>query len=442
MTADLWTAAVKVLHDNDLGGWTKPAPRLYPYQWSWDSAFIAIGLVHVDPLRAARELETLFAAQWADGRVPHIVFNNETPAEDYFPDPGWWASQRFSPPAPANTPTSGLVQPPVHAIAAWHLAEVAGEVVRDRLRGLYPRLVAWHQYLVTHRDPDGRGLIVVYHPWESMDNSPRFDAALARVEVGDLPPYKRRDTGHIQDKSQRPTDAEYDRFLWLVNLLKASRYDDATIQPKLPLLVQDVFFSGIFAAANNALSQLAGWLGIESDRPELDAWATRFSKAVQQQWDETERLALDYDVRADAPIRVQTYAGFAPLLVPGLDPVLRDALVAELFGPRFVGAEGFKFPLIPSAAPGSPGFQRRSYWRGPVWPVMNWLYWWGLRQQGEERRAEELRQANLHLLMEPTSRFAEYLEPYTAEPLGSMDQSWTAAVALDWLAQDRSAGFS
>ena len=67
---------------------------------------------------------------------------------------------------------------------------------------------------------------------------------------------------------------------------------------------------------------------------------------------------------------------------------------------------------------------------------MNWLFWWGLRQQDAEARAEELRQANLQLLLKPTSRFAEYLEPYTGEPLGSMDQSWTAAVALDWLARD------
>jgi hypothetical protein len=433
--ADTWDSAVAVLRANDLGGWTKPAPALYPHQWSWDSAFIAIGLVHVDPARAMRELETLFAAQWRDGRVPHIVFNPNADAVDYFPDPGWWASQRFSPPAPAEIATSGLVQPPVHAIAAWHIAQTAGEQVRERLGALYPKLAAWHRYLATRRDPDEQGLVRVYHPWESMDNSPRFDAALGRVEVGELPAYRRRDTTLVVDASQRPSDAEYDRFLWLVELLKAVRYDDAEAQRTQPLLVGDVFFSAIFAAANHALSQLAAWLGVEADRAELDNLALRYSVAVQAQWDASDELALDQDLRSGSPIHVQTYAGLSPLLVPRLDPTLRDKLVSTLFGPRFAGAPGFKFRVIPSASPGSPGFDPRSYWRGPVWPVMNWLFCWALRQQGEARRAEELRQSNLELLRAPTSRFAEYLEPYTGEPLGSVDQSWTAAVALDWLSQ-------
>src|ERR1700730_18923302 len=108
-------AAQAVLRKNDLGGSTRPAPRLYPHQWSWDSAFIAIGLAQVDLDRALLELETLFAAQWADGRVPHIVFNPE--AADYFPGADWWASARTSPVAPRHPATSRLIQPPVHALA-------------------------------------------------------------------------------------------------------------------------------------------------------------------------------------------------------------------------------------------------------------------------------------------------------------------------------------
>jgi hypothetical protein len=53
---------------------------------------------------------------------------------------------------------------------------------------------------------------------------------------------------------------------------------------------------------------------------------------------------------------------------------------------------------------------------------------------GESERAEALRGAALQELAE--GGFAEYFEPFTGEPLGSHDQSWTAAVALDWLAYD------
>ncbi|MBD0358722.1 MAG: glycoside hydrolase, partial [Rubrobacter sp.] len=40
--------AAGVLRRNSLESWTRPAPALYPHQWSWDSAFIALGLAHLD----------------------------------------------------------------------------------------------------------------------------------------------------------------------------------------------------------------------------------------------------------------------------------------------------------------------------------------------------------------------------------------------------------
>jgi hypothetical protein len=38
--------AQMVLDLNWTGEYTKPGPRLYPHQWSWDSALIAIGYSH------------------------------------------------------------------------------------------------------------------------------------------------------------------------------------------------------------------------------------------------------------------------------------------------------------------------------------------------------------------------------------------------------------
>src|ERR1700678_3922055 len=81
-----------VLAQNSLGEATKPGPHLYPHQWSWDAGFIAIGLARVDARRACAELRSLFAGQWGNGMVPHIVFH---PGGDaYFPGPEEWETGR------------------------------------------------------------------------------------------------------------------------------------------------------------------------------------------------------------------------------------------------------------------------------------------------------------------------------------------------------------
>ena len=217
--ARLVARAAEILRKNDMGTWTKAAADLYPHQWSWDSAFIAIGLSHLDTRRAARELLTLFAHQWKNGKVPHIVFNPEAPPDSYFPGAEHWASATASPDAPPSPPyTSCLCQPPVHAIAALrilhgaaHEGEKVGAEASTFLHDIYPKLFAWHRYLATTRDPEGSGLVTIYHPWESgTDNSPRWDETLAAAEVGDLSPFPRRDLGHVGDPAERPTDADYD----------------------------------------------------------------------------------------------------------------------------------------------------------------------------------------------------------------------------------------
>jgi len=64
---------------------------------------------------------------------------------------------------------------------------------------------------------------------------------------------------------------------------------------------------------------------------------------------------------------------------------------------------------------------------------MNWLFAWALRRRGEIALADLWRSEGLAQLGDLA--FSEYYEPFTAEPLGSRNQSWTAAVALDWVAE-------
>jgi hypothetical protein len=144
-------------------------------------------------------------------------------------------------------------------------------------------------------------------------------------------------------------------------------------------------------------------------------------------------LCHDYDVRAGEEIRLRTFAGFAPLFAQTPDAGQRTIQLPLLDSADFCGDPQFRWRLLPSTSPAEPTFQPRNYWRGPIWPVIDWLLWRSLQLLGCTDRAEELRRDSLGQIA-ADGDFAEYFEPYTGKPLGSARQSWTAAVALDWLA--------
>jgi hypothetical protein len=435
--AELTARAAYALRANSAGSMTRAAPDLYPHQWSWDAAFVSVGIAHLDPRRATAELDHLFSGQWRTGMLPHIVFDPDE--HSYFPGPDRWATDEVSDDAPRAPRTSGICQPPVHALAVERIVAIADRqgaataaYVRNWLPGAYQRLLAWHRYLARERDPLGTGLIAVYHGWEGgMDNSPRWDGPYSRLVVpADLPPYERRDTRIVTDTSQRPTRLEYDRYLTSVEELKHAGYDDARIRATVGYLTTDVFMSAIFAAASDALTRIARMLGAD-EVAELEEHAERFRAGVAASVDADLGLALDTDLRAGQTLPVETVAGFAPLLSGGLDPAAEQAMIELLQSERWTGHPGLRYAVLPTTSLASPDFRSRAYWRGPSWPVINWLFVWMLERRGRADVAAPLREASLAQLAEGS--LAEYYEPLTGEPLGSANQSWTAAAALDLL---------
>ncbi len=428
-------AAVEALRRNDLGTMTTAAPSLYPHQWSWDAAFVAIGLARVDVARAVTELRSLLAGQWSTGMIPHIRFSPH--ADDYFPGPDRWGTDTV-PARPAGQRTSGICQPPVHAIAVRHILDRGRErggadraVAEGFARESLDALLAWHRWLATARDPDGVGLVEIHHSWESgFDNSPRWDAPYARITPGEVPPFVRRDTRHVASAAERPTDAEYTRYLWLVEQLRSVGYDDTAAPAAVDFRVRDVFFSAVLAAAAEVLAELADELGRPDDAADQLAIAARFRAGVASTVDPATGLARDYDVLAGVWVGPMTVAGFAPLVAGGAGDLLA-AQRALLRGDAWMGHPALRYPLPTSTSPTSADFRPRTYWRGPVWPFLNLLLGWACARDGATGLRDELRTASLEQLADLT--FAEYYEPVTGEPLGSHDQAWTAAAALEWL---------
>ncbi len=420
----LHVRAARVLDDNWTGTSTVPSRSLYPHQWSWDSAFIAIGLRHLSPLRAQTELETLLAAQWADGRIPHIVFNPSVPLDAYFPSPDFWRSSTAgrAAGAPRTVQTSGIVQPPVHALAAWlvHRADPGLSRARGFLANVYPRLAAWHRYLLHRRDLGGGGLASVVHPWEQgMDNSPCWDAPLARVTPAPARSFRRADLDHGAAED-RPTDLDYGRYVRLATDYRDAGYADRTRE----FAVEDPAFNALLIASEHALARIARELGATGTA--RHARAERLTAAlVDRLWDPEKEIFLCRDLRGGGPIPERSVSGLVPLILPELPREIAAALVRTLGGPHF----GTGTRLVPSYDLLGEAFDPHRYWRGPAWFNTGWLLERGLREHGERERADALCEALVRTA--DASGFAEYVDPYTGEACGAAGFSWTAALALD-----------
>lgn len=420
----LWDAKT-VLEKNWRGKYTVPSPMLYPHQWSWDSAFIAIGYTHYAPERAQSELDSILRGQWKNGLLPHIIFNPQ--ARGYFPDPNYWKTEDHS---PKGTPTSGIVQPPVHAIAALkYYLHSRDEKTMSRW---FPRLKMFHRYLLENRDPENSGFATIYHPWESgFDNSPRWDEALARLEPRDLPEYKRSDIEHVKKVEERPTKKDYDRYIYLTEILKRFDYDDKAVYKVIPFKIKDVVFNTILYVANKALLELAQILG--EKKSEILEWLGRQEGRFVRQFcpDPEEGLFYDYDLVASQYIRRRTVAALIPLYAGLVERPIIEKTVRWMGHSHFCAKGTCKYPAIPSTSLDSPYFAHVTYWRGPIWINTNWMLYQGLRNYNFKEHAERLRKAMLDLVRE--NGFYEYFDPHDGVGLGSENFSWTASLTIDLL---------
>ncbi|AEQ53669.1 hypothetical protein KKY_3687 [Pelagibacterium halotolerans B2] len=408
-----------MLKENDRGTYTVPTKGLYPFQWNWDSCFTAIGQAHFDQNRAWTEIETLFAHQWPDGMVPHIVFHVYD--DGYFPGPDVWRTNR-------PVKTSGITQPPIAGFALRRLYEMSTDkqMAATRIKALLGPIHRWHQWFYACRDPHAQGLVAIIHPWEAgRDNSIDWDEAFARVPTDGIDPYVRRDTQHA-DPAHRPTKEQYDRYLWLVQHFRDLDWDNTRLHDASPFQVVDPGFNAILIRSCADLAEMAQLLGETEIAEQNRIWARTGAQALEALWSDPHGQYLCLDRVTGRLIDSASIGGIMAVIAD--IPPARAAAIARTIERE---AERARF-VVPSHSLDDPRFDSKRYWRGPVWLVVNYLIATGLKSAGEVRTAEKIVRSSLDLIA--LSGFAEYYDPLDGEPLGGRTFTWTAAVVLEFLA--------
>ena len=425
--------AQAVLDENRRGAWTCPSSTVYPHQWLWDSCFVAVGLARHDAARAAGELRAMFRGQWANGMVPHMIF------ADGVKDIGSrrvWQSKRHAL-APRDVDTSCVTQPPLIALAARRVA--ASLPLADRhpfLAELLPKLVAYHSWLYTERDPSRSGLITLIHPWEcGLDTTPPWMLALERMpmpwwlrvastlRLARILRRLRYDTRHLP-AVERPSDDDGLRMLALITLAKKHDFDLARLPRKRAVLIEDLAFNAMLIAANRALENLAAEAGLDLPAELVERFRST-EQALETLWDEPAQQYFSRDAVTGQLVRVPTIATFLPLWSGSLPAPRATQLVRRL---RDASQYWPSFP-VPSVPLDAAQFEEAGYWKGPTWVNTNWIIVEGLHAHGELELAALLRQRTVELV--DAAGCFEYFSPLTGVGHGAADFSWTAALAMD-----------
>jgi glycogen debranching enzyme len=232
----------------------------------------------------------------------------------------------------------------------------------------------------------------------------------------------------LTDASERPTDDEYDRYAYLVRFFRELDYLPAAIRDSSPFALQPALFNALLVQANRDLAEIARAIG--SDAARFEAWADRTAAGLESRlWSEEDAVYADFDVRAGDFVEARTAAGLAPLYAGVPSRARAERMVERLADSRVdVGESGW---AVTSLAPDNPGFQPTRYWRGPLWPILNWVLQRGLDRYGFPALAARVRSGVIELSR--AGGFWEHYSPLTGRGQGGEQFAWTAGLVLDLL---------
>ena len=397
---DLWLRKAAALLESNriyIDGYSYTAPSLdtvdfgrkdYANQYLWDSCFHAVIWRWIDPQKAQAELLSLASRQVEQGpdagMIPHC---------NYWRNGGGWL---WSQPE-----RSSLTHPPLIAVAANLVFEHSHD--REFLASIYSRVEKYHDWFDCRRDPDQDGLVCIIHPWEAGgDAPPRWDTFLGLDKY--LP------------------EAGREARIKLVQELIRHDYDPVVLAEHGCFHVESLEINAIRAADMEAMAKIAEELGKTAQSAR---WLDRVERVREGFRSKMIVEGLPYDLEGldEKPI-LQANAGQFVTLFGGL-PTREQAerLVIQLQKATF----WVPFPITNTPID-SPEFSPADYWRGNVWPCLNWLIYQGLRRYAYDDLADQLASRSFALLEQ--SGFWEYYHPETGQGLGGQEFSW-AAVILD-----------
>ena len=277
-------------------------------------------------------------------------------------------------------------QPPLGSLVLWDLYQRSGE--RSIVEASYDVVARAHRWWWDNRDPDRRGMIScgTSDVGESLYKGTAFGA--------------RNETG--MDNSATHDEAVYDP-----NTRSLSTFD--------------LGLNCVVALDAEMLAKLAAVLGKTVEVEEFEAIAAGLRQRISEElWDDKRKIFANRQ-RSGAFVKSLSPTSFYPLLCGAAsDEQARHLMVHLQDDSLFAGEFG-----LPNATRNDPAYAENVYWRGRIWPNVNYLVWLGLKRYGLEPQAQRLRAQSQELFLKSWEGKRIAAENYNSRTGEAMDQGDT-----------------
>jgi neutral trehalase len=195
------------------------------------------------------------------------------------------------------------------------------------------------------------------------------------------------------------------------------------------LQLQDVGLNSLYVADCKALEEIAALLGRKKEAEELKARAAKVSTAMALLWDSGSSLYLNRRTDTGELSHRLSPTMFYPLLagIPDKEQAKRMIEDHYMNSTEFYG----KF-MLPSIARNDASFPKQNYWKGAVWPPLNFLVYLGLRNYGFEKEREALVNSSREMFLQQWRKDGVISENYCSINGSGEDPRLSSDRFLTW----------
>lgn len=344
--------------------------------FEWDSFFNAL-LSSIESVKHTKDiLRSVLETQYPNGNIPN------------------WRG-RFG-----GTPDRS--QPPIGSYVVWKCFQRDGDL--EFLQYAYPYLKKWHSFWKAvkpngqaRRDGNGDGLL----EWGS-------DTDLVASWV---PAWEENASGETRASWESGQDdlPNWDRAVFMKN------HDT--------LNMNCVDLNSLYALDAYCLAEIARILKKETEFTHYMREYEYIKGLINDNlWNETEGFYFDryWDGRFSEK---KAASNFYPLLAKIPDQERALLLLRHLLNEKEFWGEY----VVPTISRDDPAFKDQQYWRGAIWPPVNYLVYQGLKAYGFDAVASEFAKKSADLFMRSWENFQlcpENFDARTGEAGGKRFQSW------------------